>query len=289
MDVGRQPGHMDMGLQPGYVGLQPGCTERQPGLQTGHVRLQPGAWSPAHVEQGLYQLGRLSLRFTGTALATGTATCQVEQMAARWEETPPRLPRLVGCAQLDPRAPTPAPSPAPLPTAASLPASSQHSACGGAGSQVGSRGEAAARGANGDGGSSSSSGVGGGGGGGGSGSGGGSVWDAEEEDAEEEEAGGDADPAGAADGVAGSVAGSVAGGPPRRAEVEGTVSGDVSALGGLMGSYARKRVRWADEEAAKDEDFQRTKAGFTLRGAAPLKRQRIRSPPPEDRAEAGDD
>merc|ERR1712008_465666 len=53
--------------------------------------------------------------------------------------------------------------------------------------------------------------------------------------------------------------------PPlsRRGEVEGTVKGDVSALGGLMGSYAKKRVRWADEEQAKDEDFMRTKSGFT--------------------------
>jgi hypothetical protein len=62
---------------------------------------------------------------------------------------------------------------------------------------------------------------------------------------------------------------------------EGTVRGDVSALGGLMGSYVKKRVRWADLEQAKDERFEREQAGFTLAGTAPLKRQRIRSPPPE--------
>eukprot|EP00964_Phaeocystis_antarctica_P100565 scaffold66165_cov57-Phaeocystis_antarctica.AAC.1 len=160
-------------------------------------------------------------------------------MSARWEETPLTLPRLVGCEQLDPRAPPPAPTPTPTPDAASLPASSQQGACGAAGSQAGSGGAAPARAANG----------GGGGGGGGS-----SVWDAEEEEeeAEDEEAaperGGDEYTFGRT------------GAPP----VEGTVSGDVSALGGLMGSYAKKRVRWADEEQAKDDDFNRTKAGFTL-------------------------
>ena len=237
----------------------------------------------------------------------GWSLVQVQQMAERWEETPLQLPRLVGCEQLDPHLPPPAPPP----TAASLPASSQQEACGVSGSQAGSQarscGAAPAQAAGGGG---------GGGRGGGRGGSGGSVWDAEEEeeDAAEEEEDGEARGGGTSRAAA----------PPlsRRGEVEGTVKGDVSALGGLMGSYAKKRVRWADEEQAKDEDFMRTKAGFTLQacmrmvhgacsavcvhsmcvvmrrtntcltamqGTAPLKRQRIRSPPPEDRAEADDD
>ena len=51
----------------------------------------------------------------------------------------------------------------------------------------------------------------------------------------------------------------------------------------------KKRVRWADIEAAKDAQFQRD-VGFQLLGTEPLKRQRIRSPPrmrsppPDERA-----
>jgi len=52
----------------------------------------------------------------------------------------------------------------------------------------------------------------------------------------------------------------------------------------LMGNYVKKRVRWADLEAAKDEHFERT-AGFTLHGMPTLKRERLRSPPPTDDAE----
>ena len=62
---------------------------------------------------------------------------------------------------------------------------------------------------------------------------------------------------------------------------------DDPGAGGLLGSYAKttKRVQWADIEAAKDEEFARTQAGFTLKGAAPLSRKRIRSPPPAERQE----
>ncbi len=63
----------------------------------------------------------------------------------------------------------------------------------------------------------------------------------------------------------------------------GTVTGNVAALGGLLGQYndrPKKRVRWADLEAEKDKKFG-AEAGFTLHGLQPLKRERLRSPPPD--------
>jgi hypothetical protein len=214
-----------------------------------HAEMQPYAEAALVAGAALYvhtckgEAGMGSVEECAARSEHGWSLAQVQQMSARWEETPPTMTRLVGCEQLEPCVVPPAPTPTPTPDAASLPASGQQGACGAAGSQAGSCGAALARAANG-----------GGGGGGGS-----SVWDAEEE--EEEEAGEeDAAPERGGDGRTGA--------PPfplrRRAEVEGTVSGDVSALGGLMGSYAKKRVRWADVEQAKDDDFNRTKAGFTL-------------------------
>ena len=47
-----------------------------------------------------------------------------------------------------------------------------------------------------------------------------------------------------------------------------------------------KRVRWADLEAEKDRRFG-AEAGFTLHGLKPLKRERLRSPPPEERGADG--
>ena len=67
------------------------------------------------------------------------------------------------------------------------------------------------------------------------------MWDAEEE--EEEEAG---------EGGADSGSGGYAFPLRRKAEVVSSVSGgDGSALAGLIGSYTKKRVRWADLEQAK--------------------------------------
>ena len=209
-----------------------------------HAEMRPYAEAAQVAGAALYvhtckgEAGMGSVEECAARSEHGWSLDQVEQMSARWEETPLTLPRLVGCEQLDPRAPPPAPTPTPTPDAASLPASSQQGACGAAGSQAGSGGAAPARAANG-----------GGGGGGGS-----SVWDAEEEEEEAEDE--DAAPERGGDEYTFGRTGA----PP----VEGTVSGDVSALGGLMGSYAKKRVRWADEEQAKDDDFNRTKAGFTL-------------------------
>ena len=215
-----------------------------------HAEMRPYAEAAQVAGAALYvhtckgEAGMGSVEECAARSEHGWSRAQVERMSAAWEETPLTLTRLVGCEQLEPRVPPPAPTPTPTPEAASLPASSQQGACGAARSPSGSCGAALARAAN------------GGGSGGGS-----SVWDAEEEEEEEEEAeeaevaperGGDAR----------------TGAPPfplrRRGEAEGSVSGDSSALGVLKGSYAKKRVRWADVEQAKDDDFDRTKAGFTL-------------------------
>ena len=105
-----------------------------------------------------------------------------------------------------------------------------------------------------------------------------SKWDVDDDDDDDE----------TAEEVQAELPTSAEGARPEAASLQsGSVRGDVGLLGGLLGSYAKttKRVRWADIEAAKDEEFARTQAGFTLKGAAPLSRKRIRSPPPAERQE----
>ena len=221
-----------------------------------HAEMRPYAEAAQVAGAALYvhtckgEAGMGSVEECAARSEHGWSMAQVERMSAAWEETPLTLTRLVGCEQLEPRVPPPAPTPTATPAAASLPASSQQGACqqgacGAAGSTGGSCGAALARAAN------------GGGSGGGS-----SVWDAEEEEEEEEAA------EEAAEALPERGGDARTGAPPfplrRRGEAEGSASGDSSALGVLKGSYAKKRVRWADVEQAKDDDFERTKAGFTL-------------------------
>jgi len=83
---------------------------------------------------------------------------------------------------------------------------------------------------------------------------------------------------------------------PKAPPAQGVVSGNVELLGGLMGRYMEKRVRWADleeakvaaKEAAKDAEFEKH-AGFHIAGTAPLSRKRMRSPPPSERAEEAEE